>query len=142
MIKAIRLNNRIPYQHAEISDCKKVNFIFGANGSGKSTISSFLACVNNADINSGRFVNSQLEWTGEAHEKIEVYNKAFRIANLQQNMQGIFTLCSDAIDDINMLEQLKANLEQLIKCWEGLCISYRKKNDEKTVLDEQFKDEA
>ena len=137
MIKTIRLNDCIPYQHAEISDCKKINFIFGANGSGKSTISSFLADVNNV-----RFVNSELEWTGEAHETIEVYNRMFRIANLQQDMQGIFTLGSAAIDDINALEQLKVKLDQLIKDWEGLCSSYQKKEKEKTVRDEQFKEEA
>ena len=108
MIKAIRLNNCVPYQHAEISYCKKINFIFVANGSGKSTISSFLAYVNDTAVKNTRFVNSELEWTGEPHEQIEVYNKAFRVANLQQDMQGIFPLGSATIDDIKVLEQLKA----------------------------------
>ena len=43
LINKIKLDNCIPYKHSEISDCKKINFIYGANGSGKSTISSYLA---------------------------------------------------------------------------------------------------
>ena len=43
MIKGIKLNNCTPYQQAEIADCKKINFFFGANGSGKSTIASYLS---------------------------------------------------------------------------------------------------
>lgn len=143
MIKAIRLNNCVPYQQAEISDCKKINFIFGANGSGKSTISSFLAYVNDtAGVKNTRFVNSELEWTGEPHEQIEVYNKAFRVANLQQDMQGIFTLGSATIDDIKVLEQLKAELESLIECYGSLLSSCQKKKDEKTARDKQFKEDA
>jgi wobble nucleotide-excising tRNase len=137
MIKNIKLNNCTPYQRAELTDCKKVNFIFGANGSGKSTISSFLAGVDDT-----RFSSSSLEWTGETHEKIEVYNKGFRIANLQEEMPGIFTLGSATIDDIKALELLKSDLEQLTKEWEGLCTSYRNKESEKPVREAQFKEDA
>ncbi len=73
MIRAIKLKNCIPYQEAEISECKMINYIFGSNGSGKSTIGAFLS-----GDSSTRFDNSSIEWEGESHEKIEVYNKSFR----------------------------------------------------------------
>lgn len=40
MIKKINLTSCLPFQQASIEDCKKINYIFGANGSGKTTISS------------------------------------------------------------------------------------------------------
>ncbi|WP_370570358.1 AAA family ATPase, partial [Sphaerochaeta sp. S2] len=46
------MSNCTPYQQAEVSDCKKINFIFGANGSGKSTISSFLAGATDSRFSS------------------------------------------------------------------------------------------
>lgn len=137
MIKGIKLNNCTPYQQAEVSDCKRVNFIFGANGSGKSTISSFLAGIPDS-----RYSSSTIEWVGEMHEKIEVYNKAFRIANLQQDIPGIFTLGSATIDDIRALEELKAKLEQKTRVWESHCNSYRNKDAEKPVRESQFKEDA
>ena len=137
VIARIKLNNCTPFQQAEVSDCKKVNFIFGANGSGKSTISSFLAGIPDS-----RYSSSTIEWVGETHEKIEVYNKAFRIANLQQDMPGIFTLGSATIDDIRALEGLKLELNQKTSAWEGLCKSYRDKESEKSIRENQFKEDA
>jgi len=138
MIKAIKMSNCTPYQQAEVSDCKKINFIFGANGSGKSTISSFLAGATDS-----RFSSSFIEWESEAHERIEVYNKTFRHTNLQQEIQGVFTLGSATIEDIRELEQLKQEYEKKTKDWEALCSSYRKKADEeKPAHEARFKEDA
>ena len=73
MIKAIKLKNCSPYQQAEVSSCKKINFIFGANGSGKSTISSFLSGSTDS-----RFSQSSIEWDGALKETIYVYSRGFR----------------------------------------------------------------
>jgi len=138
MIKNIKLHNCTPYQQAELSDCKKINFVFGANGSGKSTISSLLAGVRDP-----RFTDCGIEWTGTSHERIEVYNKEFRHANLQQDMPGIFTLGSATIEEINELEKLKAELQLKTSDWEGLCEAYRKKEEiDKPAIEEQFRDAA
>ena len=73
MIKGIKLNNCTPYQQAEIADCKKINFFFGANGSGKSTIGTFLSGAADS-----RFNKSLIIWSDDVnHEKIEVYNNFF-----------------------------------------------------------------
>ncbi len=138
MIKTIKLNTCSPYQEAEIVDCKRINFIFGANGSGKSTISSFLD--NKSDA---RFSNSTIEWTGESHEIIEVYNKAFRQNNLQQDIKGIFTLGNATIEEIREVERLKSELEQKKIKLESHQASYRKKMDiEKPEIESQFKNDA
>ena len=105
MIKSIKLNSCTPYQQAQVDDCRKINFIFGSNGSGKTTISSFLAGDTPA-----RFESSTIEWDSEQHESIYVYNRNFRHNNLQQTIPGIFTLGSATIEDIKALEQLKTEL--------------------------------
>lgn len=38
MINNIRLKNCTPYEESSLIGCEKVNFVFGSNGSGKSTI--------------------------------------------------------------------------------------------------------
>ena len=79
-----KLKSCTPYQQSELSDCKKINFVFGANGSGKSTISSFLSGASDA-----RFFQSSIEWDREAHETVYVYNRSFRRRNFQQTIPGV-----------------------------------------------------
>lgn len=110
MIKTIKLKNCVPFQQAEIVDCKKVNFIYGANGSGKTTISTFLQRYPDANA---RFGASSIEWDSPVPETIEVYNRDFRRQNLQQdNMPGIFTLGRDNIKEIEEIKQLRNNMDQ------------------------------
>jgi len=95
MIKSIKLSNCTPFQQAELSDCKKINFVFGSNGSGKTTISSFLA--GSKDY---RFSRSSIEWDSITHETICVYNREFRRSNFQQTIPGIFTIVNARKCDI------------------------------------------
>ena len=68
---------------------KKINLIYGLNGTGKTTISKFLQ--NNDDT---EFSKSLIE--GLNDEKILVYNKNFIDGNFYQNTQkGIFSLKSE-----------------------------------------------
>ena len=139
MIKKIKLNNCTPYQQAEIADCKKINFFFGANGSGKSTIGSFLS---GADVS--RFEESSITWSDDVgHEKIEVYNRKFRQDNLQKEIQGIFTLGSNTIEAIHEIEKLKEELAQKSNKWKGHYDNYRQKvNEEDPALKEKIKEWA
>ena len=66
MISKITLSNIATYTMAT-AEPKKINFIYGGNGTGKTTLSRFLA---GEDANSG----SIIEWTSTVHEKIIVYN--------------------------------------------------------------------
>lgn len=125
MIKTIRLKNCTPYVNADLSDCKKINFIFGANGSGKSTISSFLS--GEPDV---RYASSDIEWYAGNHETICVYNKHFRDKNFQQStIPGVFTLGNATIEDIEELENLKANYGLLLQSVAKLSESLQQKED-------------
>lgn len=94
-----------PYDEngSSLSDCKKINFIYGANGSGKSTISNFLM-----DQRNERFRESLIEWDGGTHAEVKVYNRLFREQNFRQSeIPGVFTLGQATIEDIEHLEELK-----------------------------------
>ena len=102
MIQKIVLTDCIPYRQAELTDCQKINFVFGANGSGKSTISRLLSPL--CPASDTRFDRSTIEWSSDTHEEIIVYNRDFRRANFQQDMRGIFTMGSATIEDIKKLD--------------------------------------
>lgn len=137
VIESIELNDCTPYQKAEMSGCKKINFIFGANGSGKSTISSFLS---GADV--PRFAKSLIHWSSERHEHVEVYDAKFRRANLQQEIQGVFTIGSDAIEDKQKLKNLNEELDKQNKNLEKYSNEIKQKEEEKESIELRFRDDA
>ena len=138
LIRSITLNNCVPYQMAGLTECKKINFVFGANGSGKSTISSFLSGAPDP-----RFAQSSIEWDSTVHETIYVYNRGFRRSNFQQTIPGVFTMGSATIDDINELERLKQELAQKKEDWGKKCESYRKQTQEVIpAIEAKFRDDA
>ena len=138
MIKRIELKDCTPYKQAELSDCKMINFIFGANGSGKSTISSFLK-----GDNPERFMNSKIEWNGSIHESIYVYNRDFRRSNFQQTIPGVFTMGSATIEDIEALNQIKKTYEATIKELEKNTEQVRKYDEDYIPnREKRFKDES
>jgi predicted ATPase len=59
MIESILLKNIASYDQngIQLSDLKKVNFFFGANGSGKSTIAKYLGSLNQQPENRAHFFN-------------------------------------------------------------------------------------
>ena len=139
MIRAIKMSTCTPYQQSELSDCKKVNFIFGSNGSGKSTISRYLS---NVDHPSSRYSNCSLEWTSPIHETIYVYNREFRQNNFQQTIPGIFTMGSATIEDINALEKKKNELSNEQEKLNKKIDSYNKARQKLLERENKFKDDA
>ncbi|EMH44205.1 hypothetical protein HMPREF1430_00465, partial [Helicobacter pylori GAM96Ai] len=57
---------------ASFENLKSINFIYGANGSGKTTTSSFLKNLAENGIED-KFANSKIEWCNNESLKIEVY---------------------------------------------------------------------
>ena len=108
MIKSILMKNCATYDAAgtSLADCKKVNYVFGANGSGKTTISSYL---NNPT--SATYAQSEVIWDSMHHARILVYNRAFRETHFFRNntLPGVFTLGENAPEIQAELARLKEN---------------------------------
>lgn len=78
MIETITLKNVATYNNTgvQINDLKKVNFIYGANKCGKTTISNYLQ-----DPNDEKFNDCSVVWKNAQELKTLVYNKTFRKRN-------------------------------------------------------------
>ena len=78
---------------------KKVNFIYGANGCGKTTISNFLHDKTNFD-------NCSIDWKNGQELKTLVYNKEFRLRNFGSGkIGGVFTLGEATTEQIAAINE-------------------------------------
>ena len=102
MIESITLKSVATYDDngIQINDLKKVNFIYGANGCGKTTLSNFL----NNPIDE-KFSNCAVNWKNTSLLKTLVYNKTFRESNFGKGkIGGIFTLGEATAKEIKIIE--------------------------------------
>ncbi|EMH25185.1 ATP-binding protein [Helicobacter pylori] len=97
---------------ASFEDLKSINFIYGANGSGKTTISSFLKNLAENGIED-KFANSKIVWYNNESLKIEVYNKQFKEEQLRNShVKGIFTLGKETNQNLEKIESKKESISK------------------------------
>ncbi|GAA8293673.1 AAA family ATPase [Helicobacter pylori] len=112
-ISQIVLKNAATFDEswASFEDLNSINFIYGTNGSGKTTTSSFLKnLAENGDKN--KFANSEIEWYGESL-KIEVYNKQFKEEQFRNSqVKGIFTLGKKTNENLENIESKKESINK------------------------------
>jgi wobble nucleotide-excising tRNase len=110
MITSITIKNVATYDPVDgviIDGLKKVNFIYGANGCGKTTLSNFLQ--NPVD---GKFANCVANWKNESPIKTLVYNNEFRKQNFGNGkLNGVFTLGQATTDEIKVIEDKNEELK-------------------------------
>lgn len=92
-------------QGSYLSDLKEVNFIYGANGSGKTTISNVIA-------NLEKFSNCNIEWKSNIPLKTFVYNRTFVDENFgrSRNLKGVFTLGKEETNAKVEIEEKKKEI--------------------------------
>lgn len=75
MIKEIVIKNVATYDDkgVTIDNIEKINYIYGANGCGKTTISNLLG---NFELE--KYSDCQVKWANNVAERVFVYNKTFR----------------------------------------------------------------
>ena len=107
MIKHIRLENIATYSSPVNVNFKNLNFIYGGNGTGKTTISKLISgeiqhpsCTVDFD-------------SQESTDKVLVYNKTFVERNFREvgEIAGIFTLGSEAGDILDIIKSKEDELE-------------------------------
>lgn len=112
MIKSINIKNVATFEPDEgifIEGLRRVNFIYGANGSGKTTISNFLQ--NAIDI---KFNDCQANWNNSEELTTLVYNKNFRGSNFGKGkLNGVFTLGEASKEEKKEIEDKTEQLKQI-----------------------------
>ncbi len=137
MIKSIYLNNCATYKEkgASIEDCKKINFFYGANGSGKTTISNYLSMQQEA-----KYKSCKIDWRDKAQSDVVVYNREFRVRHFKEDIEGIFTLGEATIEQINSLDEMKKEREKKQKDYENKSLTLDKKINEEQLCKDKFRD--
>ena len=108
MIKAIHIANVASYSPTPqlFGDLKAVNFVYGSNGCGKTTISRIIA-------NPGKYANSQVLWENGQTQMSMVYNRDFVEQNFKpsEEIKGVFTLGTGDDDIIRQINDKKREIE-------------------------------
>ncbi|GAA9806911.1 AAA family ATPase [Helicobacter pylori] len=113
-ISQIVLKNAATFGESEASfeDLNSINFIYGANGSGKTTTSSFLKNLAENRIED-KFANSEIKWHNGESLKIEVYNKQFKEEQFRNSqVKCIFTLGKETNENLENIESKKESINK------------------------------
>ena len=110
MIKSILIKQIATFDNdgTTIDNLKRVNFIYGANGCGKTTISNYLY-----DTEESKFEHCKLDWENDPIKTL-VYNKEFRTRNFGNGkIGGVFTLGEASAEQIQTIEDKGITLKEL-----------------------------
>jgi len=140
MIESLRISDIATYKKQppeEMNDLSKFNYIFGSNGTGKTTISKLIA-------EPLKFPNCNVTWKNNTPLQTLVYNRDFVDNNFAPatKLKGIFTLGEEEIGRINEIETAKAIVDELKGDIQGLEKTVNQKRDELTLLENKIKDKC
>lgn len=116
MIESITIANVATYDTPEtLSDLSQFNFLFGSNGTGKTTVSRVIA-------DEGKFPTCNVAWKGGTKLQPMVYNHDFIERNFNQSVElkGVFTLGEEQVDTLTKITAAKAELDALTTRIENL----------------------
>lgn len=120
MIESIQIAGEASYANTPeiLHRLSKINFFYGANGSGKTTISRVVA-------NAGSFASCSVNWKGGTALKTMVYNRDFVHENFSPatGPKGIFTLGKNDIDTLTKIATAKAGHDASLTKSEKLKVS-------------------
>ena len=106
MIKSIHIEDISYFSKSseEMSGLSKINFVYGTNGSGKTTISRVIA-------DDCEFPSCTVKWESDHRLETFVYNSDFVKENFgREEIKGIFTLGKD---DIGIKEKISSTLAEI-----------------------------
>jgi wobble nucleotide-excising tRNase len=117
MITSIHLKNVATYQSPEgcsLDGLSKINFLYGTNGTGKTTITKV---INDC----GRFPECSLAWHEGNELTTYVYNEEFVRRNFyESDLPGVFTLGSDSVGIQESVQQKSEELTRIQESQAGL----------------------
>jgi len=133
MIESIQLKNVASFDDdsVQLSDLRQINFIYGANGTGKTTISNLIANPFDSE-----FQYCKLKWRHDLPLKCLVYNKRFREKNFGKGaIDGVFTLGQATKEEIEAINEKNVKLGKLKE--EGIKKKDTLEKQESKIRDEE-----
>ncbi|MDR2914263.1 MAG: AAA family ATPase [Tannerella sp.] len=140
MIESIAIKNVATFDNTGIiiNNLKKVNFIYGANGSGKTTISNLLASPEDFKDKA-----CAVSWKNNIPLKVVSYNKQFREQHFNKGkIPGVFTLGSATKEQLDKIEALKGELSTIKESGLQKTATVENQTKEKTNLENQFTEDC
>ena len=137
MITSIKLHNIATYiDPVEINELKQINFIYGSNGTGKTTLSNYL--YDSSDLN---YSDCSKNWKNDTEQETLVYNKKFREEYFGKGkLTGVFTLGKATKEEIDVINAKKEELKNLREQYLKRKASLDKLDNEKTEKSLHFKE--
>lgn len=145
MIESIQIKDVATYGDTSehLTGLSKFNFLYGSNGSGKTTITRVIA-------DEGEFPACSVSWKGGTKLQSMVYNRDFVTKNFSPSVElkGIFTLGEKNVDTINKITAAKIQLDAYTKTIESLNIALQGqdgaggKKGELAAREEEFKNKC
>lgn len=108
MIEKIELENVATYHEKQVlSGLKEINFIYGSNGSGKTTISRVLKSPE-------QYNDCQLTWKDDSPVEVLVYNTDFVKDHFTErtNLKGVFTLGAENSEILKQIDDQTESIAQ------------------------------
>jgi len=102
-----------PAASEKLTDLKKINYLFGHNGCGKTTVS---RAIHDPAARSGYSVS----WKDGRAIPTLVYNRDFAESNFGEQLKGIFTLGEDSTKAVEEIESLQEQIGKLDREIDGL----------------------
>ncbi len=140
MINKITLAKIASYKdEASLETDKKVNLIYGLNGSGKTVFSNYLE-----NLEGEHFVHCSIEGFKKDEQKILVYNQSFVEKNFYETerQKGIFTLAKDNAIASQKIKEAESEKKNMIEEREKLKENLDKNETESEKNKDNAKDET
>ncbi len=93
-----------------IDDLSQINFFYGSNASGKTTLSRLIANPDDP-----RYSACAVKWKGGTRQQVLVYNQDFVAKNFNESaeLKGIFTLGQEQADTLNKISAARDERDRL-----------------------------
>lgn len=138
MLESITVKSVATYDATgiQIDNLRKINFIYGTNGCGKTTLSKLI--YNPTDA---AYSDCRLRWKGNLPVNVLVYNKDFRERNFGKGkMDGVFTLGQATKEDIEVIEKMQSKLAEIRDKGIEKKETLEKQQEKKSQEDNEFKE--
>lgn len=138
MLESITIKDVATYDSTgiTINNLRKINFIYGTNGCGKTTLSKLIYAPTES-----AYLNCSLSWRGNIPINVLVYNKDFRDRNFGKGrIDGVFTLGQATKDEIEAIQKMQSELAEIKNKGIEKKNTLEKQETNKLDEDNQFKE--